>query len=56
MNKEVDITFVDIYNKSDENDTLDKKLLNGNKNNSNLFSNCCINICDCLLLSCCIFL
>lgn len=54
MNNEVDITFVDIYNKGDDNDTLDKKLLNGN-GNSNLFSNCCVNMCECLL-SCCIVL
>jgi hypothetical protein len=52
MNKEVDITFVDIYNKSDDNDTFDKNLLNGNKNKFNIFSNCCVNMCDCLFKCC----
>ena len=49
MNNEVDINYIDIYNK----DTLNKNLLNENNNNFSLFSNCCINICDCLF-SCCL--
>lgn len=53
MNNEVDIKFVDIYHKTDDNDTLNKNLLNENNNNFSLFSNCCINICDCLF-SCCL--
>ena len=57
MNKEVDINFVDIYSRNDDNDndTLNKKLLNEN-GNSNLFSNCCVNVCDCLFMCCCLFL
>jgi len=54
-NNEVDINFVDIYSRNDDNDTFDKNLLNGNKNKFNIFSNCCVNICECLL-SCCIVL
>ena len=55
MNNEVDINYVDIYSRNDDNDTFNKNLLNGN-GNRNLFSNCCVNICDCLFMCCCLFL
>jgi hypothetical protein len=55
MNNEVDVNFVDIYSRNDDNDTFNKRLLNGN-GNGNLFSNCCVNICDSLFICCCLFL